>query len=389
MTDSTSRAGRIPKEAFIGASSAFLAVCVLASFVRFYVRFWMIREFGWDDGFLIAGLCCLIAGLALLFVMIDSMYETEYLLFFHGPGSSPMPDDEIKRVLARALWYKKFWLASATLLWMAICCAKFSFLALFKRLTEQVPRMNQYWWFCLVFNVVAMIYGVTPYGVSCPYERVSTGGENASDAVECAMGDSLRLAMAYMYSPSQMVLDSAGDLFILVIPCVLIWQIRVRFTQKLALGFTLCLTIIMIVITVVRITGLRWRGKPDSVWETFFIIMAAEIGLSLVAVTAFRELYVSKTRHRRQADDGDNIRSFGWYGAKSKSVFRPWAAKGTVTTSSSASNRTDGFENMEMGNGQFIGYEVSGGTMTGLQTFVEANGRTVYLTNTIGTSKGL
>lgn len=182
------------------------------------------------------------------------------------------------------------------------------------------------------------------------------------------------------YSTSQMVLDICGDLFsmsisirliekankytVLVIPLILIWQIRIRWTQKIALVLTLCLTVVMIGITIARIVGLTWEGKLDSVWETYFIVVAAEIGLTLVAVTAFRALYVSKAKNRNVQK---TITTLNWY-QKGKSAVVHLISKATGKTDWSSIDD-------EKKDGQFIMNDIPRATMTGMGTFIDKNGK--------------
>jgi hypothetical protein len=157
----------------------------------------------------------------------------------------------------------------------------------------------------------------------------------------------------------------ADDIVVLVIPVILIWQIRVTWTQKLALSFTLCLTIVMVIITVARIAGLKWRGKLDSVWETYFIVIAAEIGLSLVAISAFRALYVSKNKDRHV---NKTITSFGWYNKGRTALWRVI----TMTTGKTPSTEVE----MDKKGDGFLKDDIPHGTMTGMRSFIDANGRT-------------
>lgn len=147
---------------------------------------------------------------------------------------------------------------------------------------------------------------------------------------------------------------------VLIIPCILIWQIRVSWTQKIALAFTLCLTIVVVILTVIRITGLSNQGKANAIWETWCIAISAEVGMSLVGVSAFRALYVAKARNRRV---NRTIRSFGWYN-KGLSIFR----RITNTHAARPDDEKKGDTKLEN--------DIPRGTMTGMRTFIDGNGRT-------------
>ena len=59
---------------------------------------------------------------------------------------------------------------------------------------------------------------------------------------------------------------------------------------------SLCLTIVVIICTICRISGLRLTGKKDSTWGIFWQFMAAALGLTMTAVTALRSLsYLTKS----------------------------------------------------------------------------------------------
>jgi hypothetical protein len=160
------------------------------------------------------------------------------------------------------------------------------------------------------------------------------------------------------------VLFLANSCVVLVIPFILIWQIRVRWTQKIALVCTLCLTIVMIAITIARAAGVKWEGRLDSVWETYFIVIAAEIGLTLVAISAFRALYVSNVKSRRVQN---TITNFSWY-EKGRNALLHAASKitrKTYTNNTSTDKSDDGF----------IKNNIPRATLTGTRTLIVENGR--------------
>ena len=64
---------------------------------------------------------------------------------------------------------------------------------------------------------------------------------------------------------------------------------------------SLCLTGIIILVTATRIACFQVDGQVDLVWGTYFVIVAAEIGVILACISTYRTLFVSHrqgTRHR-------------------------------------------------------------------------------------------
>jgi hypothetical protein len=98
----------------------------------------------------------------------------------------------------------------------------------------------------------------------------------------------------------------------------------------------------------------------DHVWEVFFIILPAEIGLLLVAVSAFRALFVSRVKERRNREWLENQ---SWY-CQGKGVVRRLTSYIPGKTRSGSS-----------GSGGLITDHIPHATMTGIHTFIDEVGR--------------
>lgn len=100
---------------------------------------------------------------------------------------------------------------------------------------------------------------------------------------------------------------------VLYIPVCLIWKIQIKWSQKAALTFSLCPTVIMILVTTTRASGMKLDGHIDQVWMTCWLILSAEVGIILTSIAAFRACFVA----RNSKIDRRVIRSTGerihWY----------------------------------------------------------------------------
>ncbi|KAF2233027.1 hypothetical protein EV356DRAFT_449217, partial [Viridothelium virens] len=257
-----------------------LALGIVSTCARFCIRVYVHHEFGIDDGFLLLGLCSVVVANALLLTVADSMYMDEATLL--GLNAVP-PDDFLERIY----YYQKIIVVSQILAWLAVSSVKMSFLALFKKLVDPIPGLVLYWRVVLMFNIVVIVYGISVWFLSCPHFH-------SIKSIQCEYGEDLKNAVSYTIS--QMVLDIFGDFMILIIPAYLIWRIRIRWTQKVALACSLCLTIVTIVFTVVRAVGMQYHGKLDAIWVNFWQLTAAEVGIILTAITAFRVLFVARRK---------------------------------------------------------------------------------------------
>lgn len=100
---------------------------------------------------------------------------------------------------------------------------------------------------------------------------------------------------------------------VLYIPVHLIWKIKVRWTQKAALTISLCLTVIMVVLTITRVCGIKIGGTIDTTWETYWLILSAEIGIVLTSTAAFRAFFVSRVKRKRDKGIQPAPNTTQWY----------------------------------------------------------------------------
>ena len=146
-------------------------------------------------------------------------------------------------------------------------------------------------------------------------------------------------------------------------------QAKDGLSQKLTLACSLCLTAIVIIFTVTRAFGLEWQDKLDVIWEVYFQIVAAEIGLILVAMTAFRALFVSRAARNQHSPHGDPS---SW--TKSLSVLRKllnprrWMLRYSKDMTEGHTHRA-----VENGFGERLP-SIPGATITGINTFINQQG---------------
>lgn len=151
---------------------------------------------------------------------------------------------------------------------------------------------------------------------------------------------------------------------VLVIPVNLIWQIKIEWSQKIPLAFSLCLTLLLITFTIIRATGLRRFGdKIDSQWETYWQILSAEMGIILTTVATFRSFFIT-----RRGNPQNPVTP-----AKSETVFRSLLNKlsqrfRTLSGRSHKSNESNmaRFENLE----ELPQVPKHTATMSGIRTFI-------------------
>ncbi|KAL9579244.1 MAG: hypothetical protein Q9212_005221 [Teloschistes hypoglaucus] len=267
--------------------------------------------------------------MAILYINMDNMYYTEALTYTPARFAARPPE------LDRVFEFRKLVTASLILTWVAMMAVKFSFLALFKRLIDRIPPLVKYWWVVVVFNIAVTVYGAAVYVVACPHFSGAKVGYTDQNEV-------------------------------LYIPFRLIWKVKIKLAQKLSLACSLCLTAIVVIFTITRASGLEWEDKLDVLWEVYFQIVAAEVGLILVALTAFRALFISRASPRAHSPQKHTSH---WLNGKLAWVRllnpRRWAL-GNMRAMAVSRKRSDGEagSRVELPN-------IPRGTMTGMQTFID------------------
>lgn len=69
----------------------------------------------------------------------------------------------------------------------------------------------------------------------------------------------------------------------------------------------LCLTVVVIAVTIIRVSGTLLDDTIDTVWGTYWLILSAEVGIIMTAMISFRAFLVSpQQRPGRKVGWGTN-----------------------------------------------------------------------------------
>lgn len=158
---------------------------------------------------------------------------------------------------------------------------------------------------------------------------------------------------------------------VLYIPCRLIWRVKIRWTQKIALSFSFCLTILTIVCTIARMSGIhtgRSFRSVDSVWETYWQFVAANLALTMTSATAFRRFFVARGQDRQERSRSTDT----WY-ERSRRFLHSAFTTGLWRSQRGANSSR---ENPKPNSLPQLSHHIPHGTMTGIRTFINSAGRT-------------
>lgn len=150
-------------------------------------------------------------------------------------------------------------------------------------------------WFVTGFMIVGLAACVSADWQVCPYVEA---GELIA---KCAGNDEGVRSVKVTITTT--VFDVLSDIFIASIPICLLWRVRISTRQKLGLGMTLCLSLVMAIIAFVRIGGIHLPGgQVDVVWAAFWQQNECSIAVWMVSMTAFRSFFtMERDGHRRDS----------------------------------------------------------------------------------------
>lgn len=85
---------------------------------------------------------------------------------------------------------------------------------------------------------------------------------------------------------------------VLAIPIHLLWKVQIKMRQKLGLAAFLCLSIFMIIIAIIRISGFIYHNAFDEGWVYLWQQIEACVSVSTISLTAFRSMFVANASRR-------------------------------------------------------------------------------------------
>ena len=134
-----------------------------------------------------------------------------------------------------------------------------------------------------------------------------------------------------------------------MIPILILRKVQIKTKTKVVLGISLCLSFAMVVVTLVRVSGLRHGNNLDPVWDFYWQVVESSIAIIMVSLTAFRSFFVQERIRRSEPK-------------------RSWYQGVKQMLSSKSSGETDD-EARELP-------PIPRGRLTGLRTLIDGNGRT-------------
>ncbi|MCJ1404627.1 hypothetical protein MMC11_007853 [Xylographa trunciseda] len=277
---------KISSLSFYVASGFLLGAAVVVAVARVFARIRKEHRLYFDDAFFFLATICLIAGSTLAFIDIPYIYLQEDV----DAGLQKPPAN----LLTQLINSERIQDAGTVLLTTTLFSVKFSFLFFFRHLLQHQKKLMLYWWFVCFITVPSAPVCMFSDFIACSYfdERI---------VVQCTSAEAFARQTAILEASA--ILDILTDCFLISIPVLLLWNVRINIRRKLILGSILCLSIFMVLIAIVRVsTGKSSNGQVDSAWVIFWLQAEACVAVIVVSVSAFRALFMAQqeTKYRHQ-----------------------------------------------------------------------------------------
>ena len=136
---------------------------------------------------------------------------------------------------------------------------------------------------------------------------------------------------------------------VMTIPILILRKVQIKPKTKIFLGTSLCLSFAMVIVTIVRVSGLRNGSNLDPVWDFYWQVVESSIAIIMVSSTAFRSFFVQERIRRSQEKRS-------WY----------HGVKQMLSSRSAGASEEPAHELPPIARGH----------LTGLRTMIHRNGRT-------------
>ncbi|KAJ5649764.1 uncharacterized protein N7484_003487 [Penicillium longicatenatum] len=246
-------------------SVVMMGLAVIAVSVRCFVRWYLVRAFGWDDTLMVGALAIFIA---LTVCCINGASD--------GVGHQ-MVDFGTNLALYEAA-LRWWWLSQILYIW-ASAVTKISIAVALLRLT--VRKQHRIILYCLIGLTIAnALYFFFILLLDCHPVSYFWHQANPMAKGSC-LSTTLLLDIAYLYSALTIVVDFSLGL----LPIVLVWNLQMNRRTKFAVGGILSLGAIASVAVVIRLPFLHYYTDRDFLYSTYQIAIWSilETGLGIIA----------------------------------------------------------------------------------------------------------
>ncbi|CAF9917151.1 MAG: hypothetical protein ALECFALPRED_011062 [Alectoria fallacina] len=302
---------KIGRKTFQTTTGVLFGIALIVATGRTVIRARTYKSNGFtiDDGFFLLAVITYLAGTVMTYVDVPHFYlEANVEAGLASPPANFIPLLILGEKLEDAV---------TSLLGVAIVSVKFSFLFFFRALLRQQKKLIVWWWCIFAILIPTAFLMIFAIFIVCAYW-------NQEIFVKCVTPAAYLRQNGVLQAIT--ILDIFTDAFLISIPVLLLWNVRISIRRKVALCGILCLSVCTMIISIIKVAGGKTSaGGVDSSWVLFWYDTEAAVAIIVVSFTAFRALFVAhqamKYRTPAESDSTSwNRRSKKAKGSRSKEL---------------------------------------------------------------------
>ncbi|KAJ5794159.1 hypothetical protein N7457_000758 [Penicillium paradoxum] len=262
---------QVPQSIFLGVIWALTGTSLLFILVRIYAQFTSFRRLFIDD-FLVILAWIMFFTSAVIWQIEGKVLEELNAI---SAGTKPFK----LGFLPRYLKFRRFIAPFEILFYSALWCVKFSFLALFYRISAKVKTFRT-WWFVVLFCTASVyIASVADIEYKCSW------GELEYIWNECPQLNHIH------YENRTFWANCAGDV---ITDLMMLWNTRISRRKKLLLLSIFSATILIMVTAIIRVAiGANYDRRVNINWLFFWSFVEVAIAIFVSCVASLRQLFVT------------------------------------------------------------------------------------------------
>lgn len=276
----------VSESVFLGVVWTFVALSLIFLCARCLIKIKTFKRIAPDDLVAIAAWLMFLADVSLWTNMSPRLYANYAMM----QGKGPTSEAEATATLDRYGYFIHLVAPFKILFYTSLWTVKLSMLLFFRRLGHQI-RSHEVWWWCVLVVTVAtwmvciadIDYPCTtskpwPWIIkNCPYQS-KLDYQNATFYANCA-------------------LDIISDFLIISIPVLILWNTRVPLRRKLVLILIFSATMVVMVVSVIRVTVVQSEHQSAEIaWLFFWSYVEVGTAIMISCVASFRQLFVAQER---------------------------------------------------------------------------------------------
>ncbi|KGO78081.1 hypothetical protein PITC_041120 [Penicillium italicum] len=286
MAEFDDQHSRVPESVFLGVLWALTGISFIFIAFRFYAQVTSFRRLFLDDFLVVLAWIIILTTAVIWQVKGKVLYE----LYAISAGTKPFDPEFLPR-------YNKFMRFNAPLqilYYSALSCVKFSFMALFYRISAKV-RPLRVWWFVVLFCTTSVyIASVADVEYKCSF-----GGLEYL-ITQCPQPNHVHYENRMFWS--NCAGDVITDLMILSIPFLVLWKTRISLRKKLILLSIFSATIFIMVTAILRVAvGMNYHRQMNIDWLCFWGFVEVDVAIIVSCVASLRQLFVASQNQSSSA----------------------------------------------------------------------------------------